>query len=103
VSDEEVEVIAGLRSCPGAGRPDLAERRLQDVIAPTLLIVGGHDDVVLALNRQAQAVLGTPDSRLAVVPSATHLFEEPDALPAVADFARRWFVGHLAPQPYHAS
>jgi putative phosphoribosyl transferase len=78
------------------GRPDLAERRLRVVRAPTLLIVGGHDDVVLALNRRAQAQL-PGESRLAVVPGATHLFEEPGALPAVADLARQWFVGHLAP------
>jgi putative phosphoribosyl transferase len=79
------------------GRPDLAERHLKDVVAPTLLIVGGRDDVVLALNRQAQALLGASDTRLAVVGGATHLFEEPGALPAVADLARRWFVGHFAP------
>jgi pimeloyl-ACP methyl ester carboxylesterase len=79
------------------GRPDLAEGWLGEVYAPTLFIVGGHDDVVLALNREAQAHLAAPDNRLAVVPGATHLFEEPGALPAVADLARRWFVGHFAP------
>jgi putative phosphoribosyl transferase len=77
------------------GRPDLAERRLELVGAPTLLIVGGHDDVVLALNRRAQAQIAASDTDLAVVPGATHLFEEPGALPAVADLAREWFVGHF--------
>jgi putative phosphoribosyl transferase len=85
------------------GRPDLAEPRLGDVYAPTLFVVGERDDVVLALNRQAQALLAAPDSRLAVVPGATHLFEEPGALPAVADLARRWFVGHFAPHLHHAT
>ncbi len=80
------------------GRPDLAERRLADVRAPTLLIVGGHDRVVLGLNRHAQARLGTSESQLAVVPGATHLFEEPGALAAVADLARRWYLDHLVPR-----
>jgi putative phosphoribosyl transferase len=84
------------------GRPDLAERRLEQVQVPTLLIVGGRDDVVLALNRQAQAHL-TGESRLAVVAGATHLFEEPGALPAVADLARQWFLQHLAPRLHHVA
>ena len=75
------------------GRPDLAARRLDQVRAPTLLIVGGDDDVVLDLNRRAQAVLRC-DCRLVVVPGATHLFEEPGALQAVAELARDWFVAH---------
>lgn len=78
------------------GRPDLAARRLGEVEAPTLLIVGGHDDVVLELNQQAQAQM-PGETRLTVVPGATHLFEEPGALPAVADLARDWFLDHLAP------
>jgi putative phosphoribosyl transferase len=77
------------------GRPDLAGRRLGQVHVPTLLIVGGDDPVVLGLNREAQAQLGG-ESRLVVVPGATHLFEEPGALPAVADLARAWFGDHLA-------
>lgn len=81
--------------CRG-GRPDLAERRLADVVAPTLLVVGGNDPVVRALNRQAQGRLAG-HSRLAVVPGASHLFEEPGALAAVADLARVWFLAHLAP------
>ena len=76
------------------GRPDLAGRRLAQVQAPTLLIVGGNDPVVLGLNEEAQAQLGG-ESRLVVVPGATHLFEEPGALPAVADLARAWFREHL--------
>lgn len=80
------------------GRPDLAQERLTLVTAPTLLIVGGDDDVVLELNRRAQAELSC-ETRLEVVPDATHLFEEPGALEAVAASASRWFVGHMAPVP----
>ncbi|MEV0492806.1 phosphoribosyltransferase family protein [Streptomyces atratus] len=76
------------------GRPDLAGPRLPAVTAPTLLIVGGEDEVVLDLNRQARALLRC-ESRLAVVPGATHLFEEPGALEKVADLAKEWFAGHL--------
>jgi putative phosphoribosyl transferase len=65
------------------------------VTAPTLLIVGGRDDVVLGLNRQAQAALRR-ESQLAVVPGATHLFEEPGTLDAAAGLARDWFTGHFA-------
>ena len=77
------------------GRPDLAGPRLADVRAPTLLIVGGHDDVVLNLNLEAQARLRC-EHRVAVVPGATHLFDEPGALPVAADLARDWFCNHLA-------
>jgi len=77
------------------GRPDLAAARLDAVTAPTLLIVGGHDDIVIGLNRQAQSHLRC-DNRLAIVPGATHLFEEPGTLEAVAALARDWFVDHLA-------
>jgi putative phosphoribosyl transferase len=66
------------------------------VRAPTLLIVGGLDDVVLELNRQAQAGLRC-ENHLAVVPGATHLFEEPGTLETAANLARDWFVGHLEP------
>jgi predicted phosphoribosyltransferase/dienelactone hydrolase len=78
------------------GRPDLAGPRLPDVTAPTLLIVGGADPVVLDLNRRAQARLRC-ENRLAVVPGATHLFEEPGALRTVTDLARDWFTDHMAP------
>lgn len=76
------------------GRPDLTGPRLSEVRAPTLLIVGGHDDQVLALNQAAQAQLRC-ENRLVVVPGATHLFEEPGTLAEVADLARSWFVDHL--------
>ncbi|MEU1377110.1 phosphoribosyltransferase [Streptomyces triculaminicus] len=76
------------------GRPDLAGDRLEEVRSPTLLIVGGHDNVVLDLNRQAAGRLRC-ENELAVVPLATHLFEEPGALDAVADLARDWFTRHL--------
>jgi putative phosphoribosyl transferase len=76
------------------GRPDLARPRLAAVAAPTLLIVGGHDEVVLDLNRRAQAELRC-ENRLAVVPGATHLFEEPGALDAAAALARDWFTSHF--------
>jgi putative phosphoribosyl transferase len=78
------------------GRPDLADARLAEVRAPTLLIVGGRDTVVLSLNRSAQASLRCPND-LAVVPGATHLFEEPGTLSAAAGLARDWFTDHLRP------
>lgn len=81
------------------GRPDLAGPQLSSVRAPTLLIVGGLDERVLALNAQAQALLRT-ENQLAVVPGATHLFPEPGTLERVAALARDWFAGHLrAGQP----
>jgi putative phosphoribosyl transferase len=76
------------------GRPDLAGSRLGAVQAPTLLIVGSADEVVLALNRQAQAQLRCP-SELAIVAGATHLFEEPGTLARAAELARDWFVRYL--------
>ena len=76
------------------GRPDLAGARLESVRAPTLLIVGGRDEAVLEMNRDAARHL-TCEHRIEVVPGATHLFEEPGALEAVADLAARWFLDHL--------
>lgn len=76
------------------GRPDLAGRSLTKVAAPTLLIVGGRDDMVLELNRQAQAAI-SGRCELRAVPGATHLFEEPGTLEQVAELARDWFVRHL--------
>ncbi|WP_437975806.1 phosphoribosyltransferase family protein [Sorangium sp. So ce295] len=76
------------------GRPDLAGAALAMVRAPTLLIVGSADTEVLALNQAALDDLAGP-RRLAVVPSATHLFEEPGALAAVARLAGEWFAQHL--------
>jgi dienelactone hydrolase len=77
------------------GRPDLAGDALRRVTAPTLLIVGGNDPEVLALNRAALAALAG-EARLEIVPGATHLFEEPGALERVAELARDWFLRHLA-------
>jgi putative phosphoribosyl transferase len=78
------------------GRPDLAETRLREVRSPTLLIVGSRDEIVLGLNKQAQQQLRC-ENRLAIVPGATHLFEEPGALRTVTRLAREWFAGHFAP------
>jgi len=80
------------------GRPDLAGPRLAVVTAPTLLIVGGRDEMVLDLNRRAQAELRC-ENRLDIVPGATHLFEEPGALDAAAVLARDWFLSHLTHGP----
>jgi dienelactone hydrolase len=76
------------------GRPDLAGDALASVQAPTLLIVGGEDDLVIELNRQAQLRL-LAETELAIVPGASHLFEEPGALEAVASLASTWFSRHL--------
>jgi putative phosphoribosyl transferase len=76
------------------GRPDLAGPQLDAVRAATLLIVGGLDDQVLALNVAAQARLHA-ENQLAVVPGAGHLFAEPGALERVAGLARDWFASHL--------
>lgn len=79
------------------GRPDLAGPRLGEVAAPTLLIVGGRDHQVLSLNEEAQRALRC-ESKLEIVPGATHLFEEPGALDRVADLAGGWFASHM-PSP----
>jgi pimeloyl-ACP methyl ester carboxylesterase len=77
------------------GRPDLAgQDALEKVVAPTLLIVGGLDDVVIDLNKAAEAMLRCK-KQLVIVPGATHLFEEAGTLEAVAALARDWFVQHL--------
>jgi putative phosphoribosyl transferase len=76
------------------GRPDLASTALATVKAPTLLIVGGDDDVVIVLNEQALARLNAPKA-LWIVPHATHLFPEPGALEAVCKYAVEWFSRHL--------
>ncbi|MGW3267571.1 phosphoribosyltransferase family protein [Streptomyces sp. NPDC001056] len=78
------------------GRPDLAGPRLPEVTAPTLLIVGGADPLVLDLNRDAQRRLRC-ENRLETVPGATHLFEEPGTLERVTELARDWFTDHMAP------
>ncbi|HWP99469.1 MAG TPA: dienelactone hydrolase family protein [Vicinamibacterales bacterium] len=85
------------------GRPDLAEAALGRVRAPTLLIVGGRDELVLELNEQARERMRSAPVELVVVPGATHLFEEPGALDRVAELAGDWFVRHLAPGAEPAS
>lgn len=77
------------------GRPDLAgPEALARVACPTLLLVGGRDEEVLELNRQAASLMRCPH-RLSVVPGATHLFEEPGTLEAAARQAADWFEKYL--------
>lgn len=76
------------------GRPDLAQDKLSQVKAPTLLIVGGNDFVVIDLNKHAAERLHS-QKKLLIVPGATHLFEEPGALEQVAEAAARWFSRYL--------
>ena len=78
------------------GRPDLAIPRLAEVRAPTLLVVGALDDMVLRMNREAQKYLRC-ENHLAMVPGASHLFEEPGTLERAAGLARDWFTRYLAP------
>ena len=80
------------------GRPDLAREFLSAVTCPTLLIVGGDDEVVLELNREAYSLLRCP-RQLDIVPGASHLFSEPGALDEVARLAEQWFVRYLVPAP----
>ena len=77
------------------GRPDLAGDALPKVEAPTLLIVGGDDHVVIELNEQARAQMKC-ECKIEIVPGATHLFEEPGALEQVAKLASEWFLCHIA-------
>jgi putative phosphoribosyl transferase len=77
------------------GRPDLADAHLPAVRQPTLLIVGERDPVVIELNHQAMTRLGG-EKRLAIIPGASHLFEEPGALEHVARLARDWFLRYLS-------
>ena len=81
------------------GRPDLAGPALSYVTAPTLLIVGGNDDVVITLNEQAYAQLKAPKA-LEIVPGASHLFPESGAMESVIALAGRWFAEYLAPQAH---
>jgi dienelactone hydrolase len=84
------------------GRPDLAGPWLLRVHAPTLLIVGGNDPIVIDLNYQAAAELRTKH-RLEIISGAGHLFEEPGALERVAQLARDWFEQHLIPASRHVA
>lgn len=77
------------------GRADLAGAALQKVTAPTLLIVGGHDEPVIDLNEAAKARMHAAHVELAIVPGATHLFEEPGTLEKVEELAADWFVRYL--------
>lgn len=76
------------------GRPDLAGEALSRVRAPTLLIVGGNDEPVIGVNREAMEELNV-EKKLEIVAGATHLFEEPGALEEVARLAADWFVRYL--------
>jgi dienelactone hydrolase len=76
------------------GRPDLAGDALPKVQAPTLLIVGGNDDIVIELNEMARDQMSC-EVKLEILPGATHLFEEPGALEKVANLASDWFVKHI--------
>ena len=91
-ADPQVTVAAVVSR---GGRPDLAGRWLTRVHAPTLLIVGGRDEMVLDLNKQASSLMPAP-CQIAVVPGATHTFDEPGTLEQVADLACEWFTAHLA-------
>ena len=77
------------------GRPDLAEKALPDVKAPTLLIVGGNDFQVIDMDRWALERLNVKDKELKIVPGATHLFEESGALEEVAHLAGEWFKRYI--------
>ncbi len=77
------------------GRPDLAGDTLGDVTAPTLLIVGGDDTVVIELNREAQSRMRKAETQLEIIPGASHLFEEGDTLARAASAAREWFARYL--------
>ena len=76
------------------GRPDLAAGYLPQVVAPTLLLVGGLDTEVIKLNRQAMAQM-TTEKKLVIIPGATHLFEEPGKLEEVAKASKDWFLNYL--------
>jgi dienelactone hydrolase len=78
------------------GRPDLAGAALPRVRAPTLLIVGGNDEPVITLNRQAMVLLGAREKQLVIIPGATHLFKEPGALEEVARLATDWLTRYLS-------
>lgn len=79
------------------GRPDLALQYLSTVAAPTLLIVGGRDEIVISLNEKAAKHL--QKSKLVIVPGATHLFEEPGALDKVVEYAGDWFQRYVSQRP----
>ncbi|PYJ05132.1 MAG: hydrolase [Verrucomicrobia bacterium] len=94
VAAAEIPVDVGAVVSRG-GRPDLAGEALPKVQAPTLLIVGGNDDIVIELNEMARDQMRC-EVKLEILPGATHLFEEPGALEKVANLASDWFNAHLA-------
>lgn len=81
------------------GRPDLAGMVLAQVKAPTLLIVGGNDCLVITMNQKALTLLSHTEKELEIVPGATHLFEEPGTLEQVAVLSSHWFERYLNPVP----
>ncbi len=90
---EQVEAVVSR-----GGRPDLAGEALSKVKTPTLLIVGGDDEVVIDLNQQTLARLQPGiDKKLIIVPGASHLFEEAGTLEQAAELAKHWFLTHLSP------
>jgi pimeloyl-ACP methyl ester carboxylesterase len=89
VKPEDVRAIVSR-----GGRPDLAGPYLSKVQAPTLLIVGGDDPVVIRLNREAMVQMPA-ETRLEIIPGATHLFEEPGTLEKVAELATDWFARYM--------
>jgi len=91
---ERADVVGAVVS--RGGRPDLAAPVLDQVEAPTLLIVGGNDLPVIDMNRKALARIRA-EKKLVIIPGATHLFEEPGTLEQVAELAGDWFVKHLVP------
>jgi pimeloyl-ACP methyl ester carboxylesterase len=88
---DEIEAVVSR-----GGRPDLAGPRLAEVRVPTLLLVGGRDEQVLELNREAMRLMHA-DVELVVVPGATHLFEEPGTLEEAGEHAKEWFLKWLRP------
>ena len=81
------------------GRPDMAEQALRKVQAPTLLVVGEYDDIVIKLNQLAYNLIKA-EKELTIIPGATHLFEEPGTLEKVARLAAKWFKQHLLSHPF---
>lgn len=78
------------------GRPDLAEKELEKVTAPTLLIIGERDRDVIELNKKAYNVMNACKKEMKIVPRATHLFEEPGTLEEVSKLSSQWFIDHLS-------
>ena len=99
VAAEEIQQDVGAVVSRG-GRPDLAGDALPKVQAPTLLIVGGNDDIVIELNEMARDQMRC-EVKLEIVPGATHLFEEPGTLEKVANLASDWFVNHIGRASEH--